>query len=197
MLRQSPVRCFSGSCLLRHVGSPSIPGDTLHTLPQQGVLVSELQFECAGIGMVILRASVGHHFLPRYSWERCQRCSSTWPKLRFYLTERIDFVSLETVCEHKICNILLFQYSIRKRERKRKNSLVLYSTYLFIPCPQSNPKKCYAKELKENEKKEQELEICGGFCLLFFFKIHIDASLSDNNFTMTEGHSVKSFTICI
>lgn len=85
----------------------------------------------------------------------------------------------------------------KKREKEEKQSLVLHSTYLFIPCPQSNPKKCYAKELKENEKKEQELEICGGFCLLFFFKIHIDASLSDNNFTMTEGHSVKSFTICI
>lgn len=169
MLRQSLVGYFSGSCLLRHVCSPSIPGDTLPILPQQGVLVSELQSECARIEKVILWASVSHSFLPRYSWERFQQCSSKWPKLRFYLTERLDFVSVETEWTQNMQHITASVFHQKKRDKEEKQSLVLYSTYLFIPCPQSNAKKCYAKELKENEKKEQELEICGGFCLLFFF----------------------------
>lgn len=49
-LRQTLVGYFSGS-FLRHVGSPSTPGDTV---PQWGALVPELQSEYARIEMVIL-----------------------------------------------------------------------------------------------------------------------------------------------
>lgn len=85
----------------------------------------------------------------------------------------------------------------KNRDEEEKLNLMLYSTYLFIPCPQSNSKKCYAKELKENEKKKGGIRNLWCFLSLSFFKIHIDSSsLLDNNFIRTERHSV-SFTICI
>lgn len=68
------------------------------------------------------------------------------------MTEKLDFVSVETVWTHKTCSILLFQYFARKK--RNKVSMMPHSTYLFIPCPQSNAKKCYAKELKGKIKKK-------------------------------------------
>lgn len=35
-----------------------------------------------------------------------------------------------------------------QKKKRNKVSVMPRSTYLFIPCPQSNAKKCYAKELK-------------------------------------------------
>lgn len=68
-----------------------------------------------------------------------------------FIWQRSLILFQEKLCGHT--KRAAYCYSSISPEKKRnKVSLMPHSTYLFIPCPQSNAKKCYAKELKRKIK---------------------------------------------
>lgn len=155
MLMQSLLGIFqklpSKTCRL------SLPSwNTLPILPQQGVLVSELQAECKDWNDSFM-GKCQPPPLAKVFLGKIAPCSSKWPKLRFLFDREAWF------CSHKNCvwtqnmqHITVSIFHQKKTHKEEKQTLVLYSTYLFIPCPQSNPKKCYAKELKENKQTNKQ-----------------------------------------
>lgn len=77
----------------------------------------------------------------------------------------------------------------KKREKEKKQFGAIFNLpFHSMPTIQSQEMLCQGT--KEKRKKRVGIRNLWWVLSVVFFKIHIDASLSDNNFTMTEGHSV-------
>lgn len=157
--QQSREGSVSRSCLLRHVGYLSFLGTHATETHCQHCLHRTFYYLCCHLSvcglkwlfyvqvsaMIPCQSILGKNASDLPLHEPSQGCV-------LFFWQRSLILFQEKLCGRTKCAA----YCCSNISSERKNvCLVLYSTYLFIPCPQSNPKKCYAKELKGKRKEEK------------------------------------------